>query len=147
MKKKTLLLLGAYLWGIAVALLYNKKSPKQIENEFQGEKQKWDSGLKTLWNNILEIHTSIFEKLKLRYWTEEHQEKLQKFSDDTLKKAHKLFDEYKAKGSEYTKEGIEKLSDLWAEALSDLKEKTPELYEEGKLKLTQSIDDLKKKLK
>lgn len=152
-KSKLLLALGIYSAWVIATLLYNKKSPNEIEWEMQTANSNGEKKLKVFFNNFLEIHKNLLDDLKLRHWTDERKAKIEKLKWDALEKveeykskAFDIYEESKQKWPEYAKEGIEKLEIFASKSFEELKAKSPEILEQGKEKIQELIGDLKKNL-
>lgn len=157
MNKKLLVLLWVYASGVAAALLYNKKTPEQIETEMKNAQASGEKDIKVLFNNFIEIHQNLLDTLKARLLTDENKQKFYEKKDELVALAQdfrvkweSLVQEYKLKGKDYANEWVEKLEKFYHETLSDLdelKKKAPEKIEEAKSKVISYFDELKVRLK
>ncbi|MDD5770515.1 MAG: hypothetical protein PHE25_06095, partial [Candidatus Gracilibacteria bacterium] len=100
MNKKLLVLLGAYVGGIAAALVYNKKTPQEIKTELEKASVSKERSCKVLFNNFLEIHKNLLEDLKARIDTPKNREYFNNKKDEFLS----LAEDYKIKAQEIAEE-------------------------------------------
>lgn len=153
MNKKLITLLWVYFGWIAVAIIFNKKTPSELKKEYELSKSSWKSSFNFFLDNFIEIHQNVLDNLKSKVMTESNKELFNTKKDEFLS----LFEEYKSewekvlrelevKWKDFVLESIKKLEKSYEEKLEELKDKAPEKFEELKEKLKDFFQDLRKKV-
>ncbi|MBW7955083.1 hypothetical protein H3C61_04695 [Candidatus Gracilibacteria bacterium] len=151
MNKKLITTLAIYSAGVITALVYNKKTPEEINKEIKDNNSKDGNIFSVFLNNFIEIHKNLLDNLKAKTLTEENKALFSEKKEElinTLKeyenKAKNTYEEYKEKSVDYKKDGIELLDKYYQEGISKIKEVD---FNEIKNNFTSYIESLKNKLK
>lgn len=122
-----LLLAMAYFAGSAISSMYSKKTKEEIQTEIKVSKIEWESPLKVLFWNFLEIHKGLFTDVKENVATEENIEKFndkkeifKKVMEDYKKEWEEILKDLMVNWKDYSKEVISKLNDLYDEKKQEI---------------------------
>lgn len=151
MNKKLITTLAIYSAWVITALVYNKKTPEEINKEIKDNNSKDWNIFSVFLNNFIEIHKNLLDNLKAKTLTEENKALFSEKKEElinTLKeyenKAKNTYEEYKEKSVDYKKDWIELLDKYYQEWISKIKEVD---FNEIKNNFTSYIESLKNKLK
>ena len=157
MNKKLLTFLWMYIWWVITTLVYNKKTPWEIQKEFNEAKISWDKSVKVILHNFIEIHENLFKSLKDSLLSCKNKDLFLEKKDELVSlivdfklKSEKIIEEYKALWKDYAREWIEKLDKFYHEKLGELekiKNNAPEKIEEVKSKIKSYYQELKDTIK
>lgn len=151
MNKKLITTLAIYSAWVITTLVYNKKTPEEINKEIEDNNSKDWNIFNVFLNNFIEIHRNLLDSLKEKTLTEknkalflEQKLKLIKSLKDYEIKAKNTYEEYKEKSVDYKKDWIELIEKYYQEWISKIKELD---FNEIKDDFTSYIESLKNKLK
>lgn len=155
--KKFFIAVGAYVAGSVVATLFSKKNGESVRGEIEAVKSEGGDCKKPLFENLLETHKNLAEKIKSWLTTDENKALLQSKLDqgkELLKEYQvqweQLLADLKVKWLEAADAIKLELEDLYAQKKGDiegLKAQAPEKIEEVKQKLLATFEEVKEKLK
>lgn len=151
MNKKLITTLAIYSVWVITALVYNKKTPEEINKEIKDNNSKDWNIFSVFFNNFIEIHKNLLNSFKEKTLTKENKalflekkQELVKTLKEYESKAKNTYEEYKEKSVDYKKDWIELIEKYYQEWISKIKELD---FNEIKDDFTSYIESLKNKLK
>lgn len=137
MKKGKMFLLGAgYLAGLLVALKFNKKSPAELEKDWNSGDDKYNM----IGKNLLDIHRNLFETVEEVVFSPENKKRIAEYKERFLIELEMFRKESEIKLEEWKKKGFEKKDELEAD-LRDLYERRMEFIEQAKEKGLELLEE------
>lgn len=137
MKKGKMFLLGAgYLAGLLVALKFNKKSPTELEKDWNSPDDRYNS----IGKNLLDIHKNLFETVEEVVFSPENKKRIAEYKEQFLIELDMFRKESEIKLEEWKKRGFEKKTEVEAD-LRDLYERRVELLEQAKQKGIELLEE------
>jgi|GEM_PF-1684987 len=137
MKKGNMFLLGAgYLAGLLVALKFNKKSPTELEKDWNSGDDRYNN----IGKNLLDIHRNLFETVEETIFSPENKKRIAEYKERFLVELDAFKKESEVTIKEWKKKGVAKKDEIEAD-LRDLYDRRLELLEQAKKKGLELIEE------